>query len=154
MAHEHHFAAHLVWTGAQRGPTRDYESYARDYRIDIAGKPPLEGSADPAFRGDRARHNPEDMLVASLAACHMLTYLAHCARAGIEVITYEDQASGMMTLKDGKMRFTEVTLAPKVVIGTGDLDRATALHKAAHDDCFIANSVNFPVLNLPTLTQA
>lgn len=154
MAHEHHFAARVVWTGATRGPTSNYESYARDYRIDIAGKPPLEGSSDPAFRGDGGRHNPEDMLVAALAACHMLTYLAHCARAGIEVIAYEDQASGMMTIKDGRMRFTEVTLAPQVVIGTGDLDRATALHEKAHGDCFIANSVNFPVLNLPTVTKA
>jgi len=153
MAHEHHFAAHLVWTGAQRGPTRDYESYARDYRVDIAGKPPLECSSDPVFRGDGSKHNPEDMLVAALAACHMLTYLAQCARAGIEVIAYEDQASGMMTLKDNKMRFTEVTLAPKVVIGTGDVDQATALHEQAHADCFIANSVNFPVLNLPTVTK-
>ncbi len=96
MPHEHHYAVRLIWTGAQRGPTRDYQSYSRSYRVEIEGKPPLEGSADPTFRGDSGRHNPEDLLVAALSACHMLSYLADCARAGIEVIAYEDQASGMM----------------------------------------------------------
>ena len=154
MAHEHHFAARLVWTGAERGPVRDYDSYSRDYRVEVEGKPPLEGSADPTFRGDPGRHNPEDLLVAALSACHMLSYLAACARADIEVVAYEDQASGMMTLKDGRMRFTEVTLAPKVTIGAGDLEQARGLHAKAHEVCFIANSVNFPVLNMPTVTRA
>jgi organic hydroperoxide reductase OsmC/OhrA len=120
----------------------------------MEGKPALEGSADPTFRGDPARHNPEDLLVAALAACHLLSYLAECARAGIEVIAYEDRASGIMALKDGRMRFTEVTLAPQVTIGAGDLERAQALHAKAHDQCFIANSVNFPVLHRPTVTRA
>lgn len=154
MAKEHHFAAHLLWTGAARGPTRDYRSYSRDYRIEVEGKPPLEGSSDPHFKGDGAKHNPEDLLVVALAACHMLTYLAACARAGIEVVAYEDRASGMMTVKDGKLRFTEVTLAPVVKIGAGDLETAKSLHEAAHTDCFIANSVNFPVLHMPTVTKA
>jgi organic hydroperoxide reductase OsmC/OhrA len=153
MAQEHHFAAHLVWTGSAEGPTRDYESYGRAWRVDVEGKPPLEGSADAGFRGDPARHNPEDLLVAALSACHMLSYLALCARAGIEVVAYEDQASGLMAVSDGRMRFTEVTLAARVEIGSGDLDRATALHGKAHAQCFIANSVNFPVLNMPTVTR-
>jgi organic hydroperoxide reductase OsmC/OhrA len=154
MAHEHHFAARLIWTGAARGPTRDYDAYSRDYRIEVEGKLPLEGSSDPAFRGDAGRHNPEDLLVMALSACHMLSYLALCARAGIEVVAYEDQASGMMAIKDGRMRFVEVTLAPHVTIAAGDLGRATALHDEAHAICFIANSVNFPVLHLPTVTPA
>jgi organic hydroperoxide reductase OsmC/OhrA len=154
MPRAHHYALRLIWTGAQRGPTRDYQSYSRSYRVEIEGKPPLEGSADPTFRGDPARHNPEDLLVAALSACHMLSYLADCARAGIEVIAYEDHASGVMALKDGRMRFVEVTLAPRVTIGAGDLERAAALHAKAHEGCFIANSVNFPVLNTPTVTRA
>ena len=153
MAKEHHFAAHVVWTGAGRGSTASYDTYDRSYRVEIEGKPPLEGSADPTFRGDASRHNPEDLLVASLAGCHLLSYLALCARAGIEVVSYQDQASGLMTIKDGKMRFTEVTLAPRVVIGSGDLDKAIQLHEAAHGQCFIANSVNFPVLNMPTVVR-
>jgi organic hydroperoxide reductase OsmC/OhrA len=153
MPREHHYALRLTWTGAKGGPTTDYESYSRSYRVDIEGKPPLEGSADPTFRGDPARHNPEDLLVAALAACHMLSYLHLCASAGIEVVAYEDQARGKMAIKDRRMRFVEVTLAPKVTIGAGDLECARALHAKAHEDCFIANSVNFPVLNMPTVTR-
>jgi organic hydroperoxide reductase OsmC/OhrA len=154
MAREHRFAARVVWTGAKQGPTRDYESYSRTYRVEVAGKPPFEGSADPTFRGDAARHNPEDLLVAALSGCHLLSYLALCARAGIEVVSYEDQASGVMAIKDRKMRFVEVTLAPRVTIAKGDLGRATALHEEAHAQCFIASSVNFPVLHTPTVTRA
>ena len=153
MAQEHHFAARLVWTGAGQGSTTSYESYSRAFRADVPGKPPLEGSSDAAFRGDASRHNPEDLLVIALSACHMLSYLALCARAGIEVVAYEDQASGMMAVKDGRLRFTEVTLAPKVIIGAGDVETARALHKNAHDRCFIANSVNFPVLAMPTVER-
>ncbi len=154
MAREHHFAARLLWTGAAAGPTRSYEGHARAWRVEIAGKPPLEGSADPVFRGDAARYNPEDLLVVALATCHMLSYLALCARAAIEVAAYEDQASGTMAIKDGRMRFVEVTLTPKVVIAAGDLERAQALHARAHSECFIANSVNFPVRNRPTVVPA
>jgi organic hydroperoxide reductase OsmC/OhrA len=154
MAREHHFTARLVWTGAAQGPTRDYESYSREYRIEIEGKPPLAGSSDPTFRGDASKHNPEDLLVASLSGCHMLSYLHLCASAGIEVVAYEDQASGRMAIKDRKMRFVEVTLAPKVTIAAGDLERAKALHEESHGACFIASSVNFPVLHMPTVTRA
>jgi organic hydroperoxide reductase OsmC/OhrA len=154
MAHEHHFAARLVWTGAEHGPTRDYQSYSREYRVEVEGKPPLIGSAHPAFQGDPGKHNPEDLLVAALAACHMLSYLALCTRAGIEVVAYQDQASGMMAIKERKMRFVEVTLAPHVTIAAGDLEQARALHEKAHEACFIASSVNFPVLTMPTVTRA
>lgn len=154
MAKEHHFAAHLIWTGAEAGPIRSYESYSRSWRVEVEGKPPLEGSADPTFRGDSSRHNPEDLLVVALSACHMLAYLALCARAGIEVASYADQASGIMTIKDKKMRFTEVTLAPRVTIASGDLEQAEALHEQAHEHCFIASSVNFPVLHMATVTRA
>ena len=154
MAKEHHFAARLVWTGAEQGPIRDYQSYSRDYRVEVEGKPPLAGSSDPTFLGDAGKHNPEDLLVIALSACHMLSYLAVCAHAGIEVVTYEDQASGLMAIKDRKMRFVEVTLAPKVTIAAGDLEQAEALHEKAHEACFIASSVNFPVLTMPTMTRA
>lgn len=154
MAHEHHFAAHLVWSGAGHGPTRDYRSYSREFLAEVEGKPPLTGSAAAAFKGDATKHDPEDLLVVALSACHMLTYLAHCARAGIEVVGYEDDPRGVMAMKDGKMRFTEVTLAPTVTIGAGDLGKAEALHENAHDDCFIASSVNFPVRHTPSVSRA
>ena len=146
MAHVHHFSAKLTWTGAAKGTTSSYESYSRDHLIEVPGKPPLPGSADQVFRGDASRHNPEDLLVMSLSACHMLTYLAEAARAGVHVVAYSDQASGTMQLKDGKMRFTEVSLRPQVVVAAGsDPAKARALHAKAHEHCFIASSVNFPV---------
>lgn len=155
MAHEHEYAAWLTWTGAAAGPTTTYAAYSREYRVEFAGKPALLGSADPAFRGDPALHNPEDLLVAALSACHMLSYLALCARAGIAVRAYRDEARGRMAMKDGRMRFVEVVLHPEVELEPGaSLDRAKALHAEAHAVCFIANSVNFPVRNEPTVAVA
>jgi organic hydroperoxide reductase OsmC/OhrA len=151
VAREHHYAAHLIWTGAAQGPTSSYEAYSRAFRVEVAGKPPLEGSADPTFRGDPSRYTPEDLLVVSLSACHMLSYLHLCASAGIEVVSYEDRATGTMAIKDRRMRFTDVLLAPRVTIARGDRAKAIALHEEAHAACFIANSVNFPVRHEPTV---
>ena len=146
VAHAHRYAAKLTWTGAAQGATRTYEEYSREHRFEIPGKPALHGSADAAFRGDASRHNPEDLLVMSLAACHMLSYLAEAARAGLPVLAYSDEASGTMRLHQGRMRFTAVTLRPRVVIAAdADTGLAQRLHEKAHADCFIANSVNFPV---------
>ena len=146
MAQIHHFSAKLTWTGAAKGATNSYENYSRDYLIEVPGKPPLPGSADKVFRGDSSRHNPEDLLVMSLSACHMLTYLAEAARAGVLVVAYSDDASGTMQMHEGKMRFTEVSLRPQVVIAKGgDTALAQRLHEKAHAHCFVANSVNFPV---------
>jgi organic hydroperoxide reductase OsmC/OhrA len=142
----HRYAARIRWTGAAHGPTTSYEGYDRGYVVEIAGKPTLAGSADAHFRGDRTRHNPEDLLVAALSACHLLSYLAECARAGIAVVAYEDDAEGEMTLVDGRIRFREVVLRPRVTIADAErLDEAMHMHEKAHDQCFIANSVNFPV---------
>jgi organic hydroperoxide reductase OsmC/OhrA len=151
---EHLFAARLTWTGAKHGPVRDYDGYSREYRIDIDGKPALTGSAAQAFRGDPSLHNPEDLLVAALASCHCLSYLALCARAGIVVEAYEDAATGRMAWDAaGKvMRFSEVTLRPTVRLADPTVDtiaRARALHEKAHHACFIAASVNFLVRNEP-----
>lgn len=155
MAKEHSYAAKLIWTGGARGPVRDYAGYSREYSVEISGKPPIMGSADPLFKGDPALHNPEDLLVASLSACHMLTYLSDCAREKIEVCSYEDDASGTMVLKHNGGHFSEVTLRPRVVVAPGsDLAKARALHKDAHAQCFIANSVNFPVTHEPQVTEA
>ncbi len=146
MPRDHHYSAHLLWTGAVQGPTEDYASYSRDYVVRIAGKPDLIGSSDPLFRGDSKRHNPEDWLVAALSACHMLTYLALCVRKRIQVVAYEDEASGTMVLEGGGGHFTEVVLRPKVTLAAGtDAAAAAALHEEAHHNCFIAASVNFPV---------
>jgi organic hydroperoxide reductase OsmC/OhrA len=151
----HEYAARLVWTGARNGPTSSYQSYSREHEIECGDKPRITLSADPNFRGDRTLYNPEELLVASLSSCHVLSYLAECARAGVHVVAYEDDAHGVMTMRDGRLRFTEVVLRPRVTVAPGtDLERASALHEPAHEDCYIANSVNFPVRHEPTLTVA
>jgi len=143
---EHHYAVRVTWTGAAAGGTRDYKTYSREFRADFDGKPSITGSADPAFRGDPALHNPEDLLVLALSSCHMLSYLALAALEGLEVVAYEDAASGTMQQEGRGGRFTEVVLQPRVRLAPGsDLTRAEALHEEAHQTCFIANSVNFPV---------
>ena len=151
----HDFACHLVWTGAAAGPTRDYRGYDRTYRVDFEGKPPLVGSAAPPFRGDGALHNPEDLLVAALSACHALSYLAQCARGRVEVVAYEDRATGRMALVDGGLQFVEVDLHPRVTVSPGtDLAKAERLHGPAHAECFIARSVAFPVRHHPSVSVA
>lgn len=148
MAKEHLYRINTIWTGASQGSTSSYDAYSREYVINIDGKPPFVGSADPTFRGDAALYNPEDLLLMALSACHMLSYLALCARAGIRVISYSDVATGKMAQKNGKIRFTEVILHPLVTIeASDDLEKARSLHDNAHHVCFIANSVNFPVLH-------
>jgi organic hydroperoxide reductase OsmC/OhrA len=156
MAHtEHRFEADLTWTGAAHGPTHAYRDYSREYEVRIEGKPPMRGSAAPAFLGDASLQNPEDLLLAALSACHCLSYLAECARAGIPVVAYSDRATGIMRFHQGAMRFAHATLRPEVRVEAGaDLDRALKLHERAHAGCFIASSVSFPVKNEPLVTYA
>ena len=132
-----------------------YRANSRAHEILAGGKPPIAGSADPAFRGDAARWNPEDMLVGSLSACHMLWYLHLCSVKGVTVLAYEDEAEGTMIEEPRNGRFAEVVLRPRVTIRAGsDPDRAAALHERAHADCFIANSMNFPVRCEPEIVVA
>ena len=152
---QHRYDARLVWTGASQGPTKGYASYSREWEIAFAGKPVLRGSADPTFKGDAALHNPEELLVAALSSCHCLSYLALAALAGIQVTDYEDAATGTMAETGGAGHFTEVVLRPKVTIAAGlDVEKARALHDKAHEICFIAASVNFPVRCEPAIVVA
>jgi organic hydroperoxide reductase OsmC/OhrA len=149
----HVYATRLRWTGAAQGATTSYRAYSRDYAIEADGKPELRGSADAHFLGDATRYNPEDLLVAALCACHLLSYLAECALAGVAVVAYADDARGEMTSIDGVMRFREVVLRPNVAIAdASQLEQAIALHEKAHAGCFIANSVNFPVRHEAAVT--
>lgn len=144
--HEHHYKVKLIWTGNRGEGTVNYRAYGRDHILSAGEKPDIPGSSDPAFRGDAARWNPEDLLVASLAACHKLWYLHFCAVNGITVTAYEDEAEGVMaTQADGGGQFTGITLKPVVTITSGDPQKALSLHHEAHEKCFIARSVNFPV---------
>jgi len=146
VTHPHHYRVDVEWTGNRGSGTDGYRNYSRDHVIRVAGKPELAGSSDPTFRGDAARHNPEDMLVAALSACHMLSYLHMATVAGVVVTAYTDAAEGSMVTEGDGGRFVEVVLRPVVTIGAAsDPAKAAAAHEAAHHACFIANSVNFPV---------
>ncbi|WTW93804.1 OsmC family protein [Streptomycetaceae bacterium NBC_01309] len=155
-APEHRYSVEVEWTGNTGDGTATYRGYSRDHDVRIPGKPTLLGSADPGFRGDAARWNPEDLLVASLSECHMLWYLALAAQAGVVVTAYADRAEGVMvTEADGAGQFTEVVLRPAVTVADASMAaKAEALHETAHAKCFIARSVNFPVRNEPTTNAA
>jgi organic hydroperoxide reductase OsmC/OhrA len=153
---EHRYAVSLTWTGNRGSGTSGYRDYSRSYEIGADGKLAIQGSADPAFRGDRSRWNPEELLVASLSGCHKLSYLYLVAEAGIIVTAYADRAEGVVEVgRDGAGRFKNVVLHPIVTVAAGsDAEQARTLHKLAHEKCFIANSVNFPVECEPEIVLA
>ena len=144
---EHSYSLEVRWSGNLGTGTSDYSAYSRSHDIIGTNKPVIVGSADPSFRGDRDRYNPEELLVASLSSCHMLWYLHLCSDAGIVAISYVDNPIGtMVETRSGEGYFQEVILQPIVCIsGDRNLDKARELHEEAHRLCFIANSVNFPV---------
>jgi organic hydroperoxide reductase OsmC/OhrA len=144
---QHHYTIDTAWTGNTGEGTKTYKGYERSHTIAAPGKQLIPGSSDPAFRGDNTRYNPEELLVAALSACHMLSYLHVCAVAGIVVVDYKDQATGTMEeTSGGSGHFTEVILYPVVTITDATrVDEANQLHHKAHALCFIANSCNFPV---------
>lgn len=152
----HHYRTMIRWTGNRGNGTADYRAYERTHVIAIDGKADIMGSSDAAFRGDPAMHTPEDMLVASLAACHMLWYLHLCATHGVVVSDYRDRATGIMEEnEDGSGQFTTVTLHPEVTVADpGMLERAHSLHREANAKCFIARSVNFEVRHQPQVSVA
>jgi len=153
MKKTHHYQTTLKWTGNLGTGTSSYTSYERAYTISIENKTDLLGSSDPAFRGDKTKHNPEELLVSSLSSCHMLWYLHLCSRDGVIVTEYKDSATGIMVeTEDGGGYFSEVTLNPVVTVAeTSMIAKAEKLHQEANKLCFIANSVKFPVHHKPLI---
>ncbi|MFA1544381.1 OsmC family protein [Actinomadura monticuli] len=143
----HQYDVSVTWTGNTGSGTSSYRAYERAHEVQAAGKPPIAGSSDPGFRGDPSRWNPEELLVASLSQCHMLWFLHLCAVEKVVVTGYEDRPRGVMVESaDGGGRFEEVVLRPRVALADPEqAGRAAELHERAHELCFIANSVNFPV---------
>jgi organic hydroperoxide reductase OsmC/OhrA len=152
----HRYDLSMTWTGNRGTGTSGYRDYGRDHEIGAEGRPVLEGSSDPVFRGDKTRWNPELELVAALSQCHMLSYLHVCVTAGVVVTGYDDTPYGLMAeTEDGGGHFTEVVLRPSVTVASADMaDRARELHGEASEKCFIASSVNFPVRHEPSVTVA
>jgi organic hydroperoxide reductase OsmC/OhrA len=147
MAREVTFSSKVAWTGNTGEGTASAKSYTRDLEISPDGKPPIPGSTAPAFGGDPARYDPEDLLVAAVSSCHMLWYLHLASVAGVVVTSYSDNPTGRLELvKGGAGQFTQIVLKPRVAItASSDVEKARALHDEAHAMCFIARSINFPV---------
>ncbi len=148
MKKDHIYNTHITWTGVNKtGAAVNYKNYSRQYKIEIAGKPILNGSADSAFLGDASLHNPEDLLLASVSSCHMLWYLHLCTENNITVTSYIDKATAVMQIDNsGSGAFKSLCLNPLVGIsGDNDADKAKSLHNAANKMCFIANSLNFKI---------
>ena len=148
---EHRYALTVQWTGNLGEGTSSYRGYSRDHDVLIPGLPVLRGSSDPTFHGDRERYNPEQLLLAALAQCHMLSYLHVAVKHGVVVTDYRDEASGLLRLnRDGSGQFESVTLHPRVTVADGSqVELAGRLHHEANQVCFIARSVNFPVEHAP-----
>lgn len=151
---EHRYALTVRWTGNLGDGTASYRGYSRDHDVEIPGLPVLKGSADPTFHGDRDRYNPEQLLLAALSQCHLLSFLHVAVKHGVVVTAYEDRAAGLMrTNPDGSGQFESVMLSPRVsVTEPAAADLMETLHAEANKVCFIARSVNFPVLHHPTTT--
>jgi organic hydroperoxide reductase OsmC/OhrA len=133
-----------------------YRAYSRAHEISAQGKEAIAGSSDPVFRGNAARWNPAELLIAALSACHQLWYLHLCADTGIVVVAYSDDASGVeIEQANGAGQFESVTLRPHAKLAAGsDENLARRLHDAAADKCFIARSVSFKVEHEPTFEIA
>lgn len=156
MKLEHHYAVEVEWLGNRGTGTSGYRDYGREVIVRVDGKPSIEGSSDKPFHGDASRWNPEDMLLAALAQCHLLSYLHVAVLRGVVVTDYVDSAAGtMVQTPDGGGRFTEVILRPVVTVASDDMiDGAREAHHEASQKCFIANSVNFAVRHEPTVQVA
>ena len=159
MRHQHSFAVDVRWSGNRGEGTASHRGFGREHRVSATGKRhDIEGSSATVFRGDADRWNPEEMLIAALAQCHMLSYLHVATSAGIVVVAYVDSATGVLQQEGEGGRLTEATLRPVVTLAAhhdeADAQRAEALHRRASELCFIANSIAFTVRHEPRTLRA
>jgi organic hydroperoxide reductase OsmC/OhrA len=154
MSATHAYEVTVEWTGNLGEGTRDHRAFSRAHDVLAGTKPPIAASADPAFRGDEERWNPEELLLSALAQCHMLWYLHLCSVRGVVVSAYEDHATATMAMdaSGGGGAFTEAVLRPEVTVDDETMvETARGLHAEVPARCFIARSVNFPVRHEPTV---
>lgn len=155
MSDDHRYRVTARWTGNRGGGTTGYRDYDRLVTISADGKPDLAASADRSFRGDPQRWNPEDLLLAALSECHLLSYLHSAVTRDVVVVDYVDETTGVMRVVGNGGHFVEVTLHPVVTVANSAMvEAALAAHHDAHEWCFIANSVNFPVRVEPVIVVA
>jgi len=152
MSRDHHYKVNIHWTGNKGKGTSSYTEYERSHEIFVNDKPFIVASSDPAFRGDREKYNPEELLLASVASCHMLWYLHLCSDHKIIVTSYSDMAEAVMEENEAGGKFKSIVLKPEVSIADGQYaELAILLHEKANEKCFIANSLNFPVKHEPRI---
>ena len=156
MKHLHHYKLTTKWNGNKGTGTSHVSEYDRSHTVTIDGKPAIQLTTDNAMYGDRSKLNPEDLLVAALSSCHMLSYLYLCSEAGVVITDYVDNATGIMEESiTGGGHFTEVTLNPVCIVKDESMvELAVALHHKAGEICYIASSVNFKVGHKPTCKVA
>lgn len=142
---DHTYRAAIAWEGSTGG---GYTAYTRDHEGSVPpATEPFALSADPHFRGDATRANPEQLLVLAASSCQMLSFLHVAATAHLDVLDYTDDAEGIMPEGERPMRLTRITLRPKVLVAAGsDVSRFEDLMHEAHESCFIANSLNTEVV--------
>lgn len=153
MNTQHQFKLKLDWSLDSKVPNNNSRRISRNHSIEIVGKPVLDVSAAKAFKGDSALYNPEDLLLASLTSCHMMSYLYCCSLHNIDVLSYTDCAEAILEVyNDGSGRIVKVVLNPVIIIvDENKIDTAFSLHMKANQLCFIANSCNFPVEHNPII---
>ena len=141
---EHH--AKIYWE--RKSPDFVYETYDRSHKVTFGGGLSLLASAAPDFKGRPDQVNPEEMLAASAASCHMLTFLAVAAKSRLVVNSYEDQATAILEQKEGLWVVTKIILKPKVVFEnpTPSVEKLESLHQKAHKNCIIANSIQSQIV--------
>jgi len=149
----HTYRTSLRWRGSTAA---GYEGYDRGHGVAApAAAEALELSADPAFRGDPERMNPEQLLVAAASSCQLLSFLAICARSGVDVLAYDDEAEALMPEHDLPVRITEITLRPRIVVAAGsNVDRVRRIVDKAHEECYIANTLTARMTIEPVIEQA
>ena len=152
MAQEHVFDGTLEWAGQAADRPFTYDTYERSTTLDFAGGARLHASGPSVFKGDDTKPNPETLMLGSLMQCHFLTFMAVASKSGATVVSYSDRARGRLAMKDGRMRYVDVTLHPKVRFADPAHEaKLTLFHEKAHANCFMSNSVNFPVGVSPDL---
>ena len=151
--HVHTYRSQLSWEGSTGV---GYEHYERAHRVVM---PPADGdlklSSDPAFRGDAALANPEVLLLAAASSCQLLSFLAIAARSRIDVLSYSDEAEAVMPEDDPPLRITRIVLRPRIVVAAGSpIDRVERLVHKAHDECYIANTLDAEIELEPEIATA
>lgn len=134
--------AQIEWSRAGEGFS--YPEYNRDHEWMFPGGTRISASAAPVYLGTTGKIDPEEAFVAAVASCHMLTFLAICARKGFVVDNYTDAAAGYLEKNPaGRLAITHVELSPTIAFGgtRPSQDEIERLHHLAHEQCFIANSV-------------